>query len=69
MEKRILKTIAKRWYKGVLESSEALVSFGDSGLTTEQINYIQTEINRIAERITKEKANPSTADLIEEYFE
>ena len=69
MEKRILKIIAKRWCKGVLESSEALVSFADSGLTTEQINYIQIEIENIAERITKEKANPSTDALVEEYFE
>lgn len=69
MDKLILKKIAKRWCKGVLENSEALVSFYESGLTYEQVNYIQDEIQKIAERITEEESVPDTTMLVDEYFE
>jgi hypothetical protein len=69
MDKLKLKKIAKRWCKGVLEHSEGMVSFYECGLTHEEVDYIQSEIQKIAERITNDDSVPDTAKLVDEYFE
>jgi hypothetical protein len=69
MEKLLLREIAKRWCKGVLLGSEASFSFEDSGLSQDQIDYIQSEIMKIATRITPSEAGANANDLVNEYFE
>lgn len=67
--KRILKEIAKRFCKSVLYNSEASVHFDDTGLTEEEVEFIQKEIEAIASRITKLETITSTDELVNQYFE
>jgi len=69
MDKRILKEITKRWIKGIIYSNEAIVAFGDSGLTEDEINYIQKCSNEISNRITTKSINFNVDDLVNEYYE
>ena len=69
MDKLILKQIAKRWCKGILSANEALDSFNDSGLTLDEIDYIQSESNKISERITDLGIVYNVDELVKEYYE
>lgn len=42
-------------------------SFGDSGLTEDEIRYIEAEISKTAERITRLPCHPDTNKLVQEY--
>lgn len=67
--KRILRLIARRWAKGVLQHGGLSDAFTDSGLTDDEVEEIQQEVDRICERITSESAAPDTGRLVNEYFE
>ena len=71
MDKLILKEIAKRWCKGILLANEPTCSFNADGeqLTPEEINYIEDECNKIAERITKLNHAINTTELVNEYYD
>jgi hypothetical protein len=69
MEKRVLKQIAKRWCKGVLMASEAICSFETSGLSEEEMYFLQSEITAIANRITDKQAAGDTDELVSEYYD
>lgn len=66
--KRILNEITKRWIKGIISSNEAMISFDESGLSSEEIDYIQSKSDEIAARITSKEVNTSVNDLVKEYF-
>jgi len=68
MDKLILKKIAKRFCKGVLEMSEASIHFEDR-LTQQECEFIQEEIQKIADRITQEAGAVTTEELVKEYYE
>lgn len=69
MDKRILKEITKRWVKGFVLSGEALVAFADSGLTEDEIDYIQRCAKEIGERITDKDAARNASELVNEYYD
>ena len=69
MDKRILKEITKRWVKGIIMSNEAQISFMDSILTDEEIDYIQECSNAIAEKITEKEVIFDVDKLVYEYYE
>ena len=69
MDKLVLRKIAKRWCKGIIEANEAMVSFCDSGLNEDEIEYIQEECMKIAERITKDDVPHHVNDLVKEYYD
>lgn len=67
MKKTDLKKISRRWVKGIIESSEAVVSFADAGLTDDEINYIQYQLQKIADNITDLPPAKNANDLVLEY--
>jgi len=67
MKKAELKEISKRWVKGIIESSEAMVSFVDSGLTNDEVNYIQNQVQKIADSITDLPPARDANELVLEY--
>lgn len=69
MDKRILKEITKRWIKGIIMANEAQVSFMDSILTDEEIDYIQECSNAVAEKITEKEVIFDVDKLVSEYYE
>lgn len=69
MDKSILKKIAKRWCKGILTANEAAISFNRTGLSDEEINYIQKESMKIANSITNLDASLSTTQLVRDYYD
>lgn len=66
--KRELRTIARRWAKGLLLAGTA-EAFTDTGLTHEEQDEISAEVVRIANRITSEPQAIDSIALIEEYYE
>ena len=67
--KLILKEIAKRWCKGIISSNSAMKSFCDTGFTIEEINYIQSESDKIAKRITNKETPVNVEELVNEYYD
>jgi hypothetical protein len=68
-DKLILREIAKRWCKGVLNSNEAFVSFSETDLDYDQISYIQEQSNLIMNKITNKEITFDVSELVNEYFE
>jgi hypothetical protein len=68
-DKLILREIAKRWCKGIIWANEALVSFSETGLTQEEIDYIQEESNKIMHRITDKPISHNVEELVNEYYD
>lgn len=66
--KRVLNEIARRWVKGMVVNAESMIAFGDAGLSDEEIDYMQDELARIAERITKLPHAEDVNKLVDEYF-
>jgi len=46
-----------------------MVSFEDTGLTVDEISYIQDECEKIMNRITELPKAESTEELVKEYYE
>lgn len=67
--KRTLREIAKRYAKGVLAEGDVYLSFFETGLSHEEIEVIQEEINRICKNITDLDHSVNTHTLIEEYYD
>lgn len=70
MQKRILKKIAKEWCAGIL-----LACDGDSfdedvdGLTSEEVDYILNEVEKIAVKINdKQVPETSVKKIVEKYY-
>lgn len=69
-EKQVLKTMARRYAKGVLESAEdGIINFLDAGLTQEQVNCILAEYSKIINRTTEKLGAISIDALVDQYFE
>jgi len=68
-DKLVLREIAKRWCKGIIWANEAQVSFGETKLTEEEVNYIQKESDKIMDRITKEPISFDVNELVNEYYD
>ena len=67
--KLVLREIAKRWCKGIIWANEAVVSFQDTELTIEEIDYIQEESNKIMQRITDKPISFNVEELVKEYYD
>lgn len=68
MDKLILREIAKRWCKGIIFANEASVSFDETGLSEEEMAYIQDESEKIMGRITDLPRAVNTEVLVKEYY-
>jgi hypothetical protein len=69
MDKRILKKIAERWCKGILLANDLTDEETAELLSEEEMNFLQEESFRIANKITKEHHALSLNELIKEYYE
>jgi len=69
MNKLILKKIAKEWCKGILKACDLTDEETAELLTEEEMNYLQNEAVKIADRITKEPQAHSLNDCIKKYYE
>lgn len=67
--KRVLREIAKRYVKGMLQQCEPQFAFMESGLSDEEVSVISEEINRIAKALTRLEAAYSANDLVNEYYQ
>ncbi len=67
MDKLILKKIARRYAKSILINTQAQIGF-DGELTVEECSFIQEELNKIANKITSDKAIGNVNDLVAEYY-
>ena len=69
MDKRILKKIAERWCKGILLANDLTDEETEKLLSEEEMEYLQNESYKIAEKITKEKHALCLNTLIKEYYD
>ena len=69
MDKRILKKIAERWCKGILLANDLTDEETAKLLSKEEMEYLQNESYKIAEKITKEKHALCLNTLIKEYYD
>lgn len=67
MNKNILKKIAKRYAKALVQEC-ADVAFDDTELTFEEKQYIVSCMKKIGNRITKDDTLPSTRLLVLDYY-
>jgi hypothetical protein len=68
MDKLILKKIAKKWCKGILMACDLTDEETSQLLTEEEMDYIQKEAFKIANRITKEEQAHNLNTCIKEYY-
>jgi hypothetical protein len=69
MDKRILKKIAERWCKAILLANDLTDGETAELLSEEEMEFLQQESVRIANKITKEDHALSLNELIKEYYE
>ena len=69
MKKLILKKIAREWCKGILMACDLTDQETAELLTDEEMDYIQKEAFKIADRITKEPQAHNLNDCIKKYYE
>ena len=71
MDKLILKKIAKRWSKCILEATCMDSEFADEFLSPEEQNYVVDEVMKIAGRICDHPSGEciNLDDIIEDYYE
>jgi hypothetical protein len=69
MDKLILKKIAKEWCKGILMACDLTDEETAELLTEEEMDYIQKEAFKIANRITIEPQANSLNECIKKYYE
>lgn len=68
MDKLMLKKIAKEWCKGILMACELTDEETVELLTEDEMEYIQNEAFKIANRITKEPQAHNLNDCIKKYY-
>lgn len=70
LSKQQLKEITARWCKSILSANEPMVSFYDTELTLEEIEYIQKHVQKIADKIAPNfDVDQSVDQILEDYFE
>lgn len=69
MDRRILKEIAKRWCKAILLANDLTDGETAELLSEEEMNFIQSESYKIANRITDLEAPKSLNEMIKEYYD
>jgi len=67
--KNILKEIAKRYAAAILNCSEAIVAFEETGLSVEECFYIDECLHNIASRLTNKDIISDVFRLVNEYYE
>lgn len=69
MDKRILKEIAKRWCKAILIANDVTDSETMEMLSQEEQDYLLSQVEVIANRITDRETDISLNDIIKEYYD
>lgn len=69
MDKRILNKIAKDWAKSILIATAMDCEELDDVLSQEEQNYIVKEIDKVADRITKDAAETNLVAIVKKYYE
>jgi hypothetical protein len=69
MDKLALKKIAKEWCKGILMACDLTDEETAELLTEEEMDYIQKEVFKIADRITKAPQAHNLNDCIKKHYE
>ena len=69
MDKLILKKIAKRWSKAILEASEMDSEFKDAFLSHDERSFVCDEVKKIANRICPGESDTTLEDIIMDYYE
>jgi formate-dependent phosphoribosylglycinamide formyltransferase (GAR transformylase) len=69
MDKRILNKIAKDWAKSILIATAMDCEELDDILSQEEQDYIVEEVEKVADRITKDKAETNLVSIVAKYYE
>lgn len=63
----VLKQIARRYAKSLIDSTEVISAFQHAGIAEDDHDVIENELYRIADKITALPSRPTAEEIVAEY--